>query len=38
MVRSLSLEFLGTAPKRAVVRLPGRADHHNHVAGPLAWA
>lgn len=38
MVRTLDLEFLETAPERAVLRLPDRSDFHNHVGGPHAGA
>lgn len=38
MVRTLGLEFLETAPERAVLRLPDRSDFHNHVGGPHAGA
>lgn len=32
------MEFLETTAERAVVRLPDRADFHNHVGGPHAGA
>ncbi|MBT2488517.1 DUF4442 domain-containing protein [Streptomyces sp. ISL-96] len=38
MARTLNLEFLETTAERAVVRLPDRADYHNHVGGPHAGA
>ncbi|MGQ4487505.1 DUF4442 domain-containing protein [Streptomyces sp. SAS_281] len=38
MVRTLDLEFLETTAERAVVRMPDRADYHNHVGGPHAGA
>ncbi|MFC8081185.1 DUF4442 domain-containing protein [Streptomyces sp. NPDC057307] len=38
MARTLQLEFLETTAERAVVRLPDRADFHNHVGGPHAGA
>ncbi|MER7490759.1 DUF4442 domain-containing protein [Streptomyces sp. NPDC126497] len=38
MARTLGLRFLEAAPERAVVVLPDRADHHNHVGGPHAGA
>ncbi|TRV76733.1 DUF4442 domain-containing protein [Streptomyces sp. 130] len=38
MVRTLDLEFLETTADRAVVRLPDRADYHNHIGGPHAGA
>ncbi|MFJ4901986.1 MULTISPECIES: DUF4442 domain-containing protein [unclassified Streptomyces] len=38
MVRTLNLEFLESTAERAVVRLPDRADFHNHLGGPHAGA
>lgn len=38
MARTLRMEFLETTAERAVVRLPDRADFHNHVGGPHAGA
>ncbi|MEU1085891.1 DUF4442 domain-containing protein [Streptomyces sp. NPDC005576] len=38
MVRTLGLEFLETGAERAVLRLPDRADYHNHLGGPHAGA
>lgn len=38
MARTLQMEFLETTAERAVVRLPDRADFHNHVGGPHAGA
>ncbi|MFF8959916.1 DUF4442 domain-containing protein [Streptomyces sp. NPDC014894] len=38
MARTLRLEFLETTAERAVLRLPDRADFHNHVGGPHAGA
>ncbi|WP_406424800.1 DUF4442 domain-containing protein [Streptomyces sp. NBC_00842] len=38
MARTLNLEFLETTSERAVVRMPDRADYHNHVGGPHAGA
>ncbi|WP_405901492.1 DUF4442 domain-containing protein [Streptomyces sp. NBC_00727] len=38
MVRTLDLEFLESTADRAVVRMPDRADYHNHVGGPHAGA
>jgi uncharacterized protein (TIGR00369 family) len=38
MVRTLHLEFVETTPERAVVVLPDRSAHHNHVGGPHAGA
>ncbi|MGZ2360415.1 DUF4442 domain-containing protein [Streptomyces sp. 372A] len=38
MVRTLDLEFLESTAERAVVRMPDRADYHNHVGGPHAGA
>ncbi|MER6915858.1 DUF4442 domain-containing protein [Streptomyces sp. NPDC000594] len=38
MVRTLELEFLETTADRAVLRLPDREAHHNHIGGPHAGA
>ncbi|NEC67359.1 DUF4442 domain-containing protein [Streptomyces sp. SID9727] len=38
MVRTLDLAFLESTAERAVVRMPDRADYHNHVGGPHAGA
>ncbi|QNP76042.1 DUF4442 domain-containing protein [Streptomyces roseirectus] len=38
MARTLNLEFVETAPERAVVALPDQGDFHNHVGGPHAGA
>ncbi|MHC0434204.1 DUF4442 domain-containing protein [Streptomyces sp. O3] len=38
MARTLNLEFVETAPERAVLRLPDQPDYHNHVGGPHAGA
>ncbi|WP_406516306.1 DUF4442 domain-containing protein [Streptomyces sp. NBC_00873] len=38
MARTLNLEFIETTSERAVVRMPDRADYHNHVGGPHAGA
>ncbi|MEW2286920.1 DUF4442 domain-containing protein [Streptomyces sp. NPDC047841] len=38
MARTLGLEFLETAPDRAVVSLPDQSAYHNHVGGPHAGA
>lgn len=38
MARTLNLEFLETTAERAVVRLPDRAEYHNHIGGPHAGA
>jgi acyl-coenzyme A thioesterase PaaI-like protein len=37
-VRTLGLEYLELSTEHAVLRLPDRADLHNHVAGPHAGA
>jgi acyl-coenzyme A thioesterase PaaI-like protein len=37
-VRTLGLEYLELSAERAVLRLPDRADLHNHIAGPHAGA
>ncbi|MFF8909923.1 DUF4442 domain-containing protein [Streptomyces olivaceoviridis] len=36
--RTLNLEFLQTAPDKAVVSLPDQSAYHNHVGGPHAGA
>ncbi|MFB6891009.1 DUF4442 domain-containing protein [Kitasatospora sp. NPDC056327] len=38
MARTLKLEYLETAPERAVLRLPDQPEYHNHVGGPHAGA
>lgn len=38
MIRTLHLEFLETDPQHAVLRLPDRAEFHNHIGGPHAGA
>ncbi|MFD6419387.1 DUF4442 domain-containing protein [Streptomyces sp. NPDC060194] len=38
MVRTLNLEYLETAPERAVLRLPDQPEYRNHVGGPHAGA
>ncbi|MEV5170990.1 DUF4442 domain-containing protein [Streptomyces flaveolus] len=38
MARTLNLEFLQTAPDKAVVSLPDQSAYHNHVGGPHAGA
>jgi acyl-coenzyme A thioesterase PaaI-like protein len=38
LVRTLGLEYLELSPERALLRLPDRADLHNHVGGPHAGA
>jgi acyl-coenzyme A thioesterase PaaI-like protein len=38
MARTLNLEFVETAPEKAVVALPDRSDFHGHVGGPHAGA
>lgn len=38
MVRTLNLEYLETAPEKAVVALPDQDEYHNHVGGPHAGA
>jgi acyl-coenzyme A thioesterase PaaI-like protein len=36
LVRTLGLEYLELSAERALLRLPDRADLHNHVGGPHA--
>jgi acyl-coenzyme A thioesterase PaaI-like protein len=38
LVRTLGLEYLELSAERALLRLPDRADLHNHVGGPHAGA
>jgi acyl-coenzyme A thioesterase PaaI-like protein len=38
LVRTLGLEYLELSGERALLRLPDRADLHNHVGGPHAGA
>ncbi|SNS62378.1 uncharacterized domain 1-containing protein [Actinacidiphila glaucinigra] len=38
MAATLGIEFLETTAEHAVVRLPDRPAHHNHVGGPHAGA
>ena len=37
-VRTLGLEYLEVTPTSSLLRMPDRADLHNHVAGPHAGA
>jgi len=37
-VRTLGLEYLELSAERALLRMPDRADLHNHVGGPHAGA
>jgi len=36
LVKTLGMQYDEISPQRAVVRLPDRADLHNHVGGPHA--
>ena len=38
MVRTLNLEYMETAPERAVLRLADQEEYRNHVGGPHAGA